>query len=66
MACRSCVDFEGPGWDPFWDMEACVGGNIYGPCSSEQCGGVCSYVCPCDCECHNKPPDITDSQGGAS
>lgn len=31
---------------------ACIDGTLYGPCSSEHCGGVCEYVGACGCACH--------------
>lgn len=34
----------------------CVDGDVYGPCSSEYCGGVCEYVSACDCPCHKSKP----------
>lgn len=36
------------------DMERCIDGRLYGPCSSPDCGGVCEFYGSCtspDCRC---------------
>lgn len=44
--CTDCNDEI----DSDWYM--CIGGVVYGPCTSEWCGGVCEAAYSCDCECH--------------
>ena len=39
------------------DMWRCIDGRVYGPCSSEQCGGVCEYDGGCPCSLHQTDPD---------
>jgi hypothetical protein len=34
------------------DDVACIGGNVYGPCSHPLCGGVCEYDRRCPCGLH--------------
>lgn len=46
------------------DMERCIDGRIYGPCSSPDCGGVCEYYSPCtspDCRCKEKEAADADA-----
>jgi hypothetical protein len=37
-----------------YDMEACIDGNYYGPCSAENCYGVCELSGYCPCSCHER------------
>lgn len=43
IACDTCSD-QG--------MYGCINGHVYGPCTSDRCGGLCEYVGICDCQCH--------------
>ena len=50
MSCRSCTP-----WDKRDDYEGCVdinGGEVYGCCTSDLCGGLCEYLGSCPCVCH--------------
>lgn len=40
--------------------EGCVGGAVYGYCSSEACDGICEYVGRCDCRCHSEEAEQRD------
>ena len=38
------------------DLWACVGGTVYGPCSAENCSGVCTDDGACECEADTHKP----------
>lgn len=37
-----------------YEMWACINGNVYGPCSSENCYGACDLDGKCSCRCHRE------------
>lgn len=39
--------------DGLW---GCVDGEVYGPCSSDLCGGVCTYDGRCTCQASEHKP----------
>ena len=41
---------------PDGDLWACVGGTVYGPCSAENCSGVCTDDGACECEADTHKP----------
>jgi hypothetical protein len=46
-----------------YDLFMCVDGDIYGPCSWDDCYGACQYDGKCGCVCHGnvvalRPPLI--------
>jgi hypothetical protein len=36
------------------DDYGCVDGDLYKPCVSVQCDGLCEYAGECGCECHRR------------
>jgi hypothetical protein len=40
---------------PNGDTWRCILGSVYGPCSSPDCGGVCTYEGYCTCTLHKWP-----------
>lgn len=38
---------------PVNDEYACIRGNVYGPCDSDYCGGVCTLDGRCSCPLHS-------------
>lgn len=49
-----CIDngilLNGESW-------ACIEGRVYGPCSAENCYGVCEHEGDCRCDCHKERID---------
>ncbi len=47
--CYSCTnEYDDAGYGLFM----CISGMVYGPCSYEECGGVCEAYGTCECTCH--------------
>ena len=45
------------------DTWCCLRGEIYGPCESKNCGGVCEPEGACDCPLHASDPDHDGHDG---
>lgn len=45
LECPECVT---------WGLWSCIEGEVYGPCSYEECYGICELVGECDCVCHEQ------------
>jgi hypothetical protein len=41
---------------PDGDLWACIDGTIYGPCTADNCGGVCEVDGYCDCKASEHKP----------
>lgn len=52
MTCLSCADQVTVDAHPEWEDTGCLDGEVYGPCESEFCGGLCDFVRRCGCPCH--------------
>jgi len=50
-----CTCPGGPNDDTDGDQTACIRGEVFEPCESENCGGVCTPGDACPCPLHKSP-----------